>query len=138
MQDQLEGDVRLQNAEARLADQQRQAQQQGSNERSLLDEIEDKAMVETDPIKLDDLYKEYMDEYTTEVLRKLARSNDGDANMDDSGVASSAQQLGGSKRSSDMLLEELEANVNQIIYELENTNNGFSVDVKQKIRRVRA
>ena len=109
MQDQLEGDVRLQNAKDRLAVRQRQVQQQRFKKRSVLDEIEDKAMAATDPIKLDDLYNQC----TTEFLRKTARSNDSDAGMDDSGVASSAQQLGGRKRSSDMPLEQLEANVNQ-------------------------
>ena len=37
---------------------------------NLLSEIEDKAMVETDPVKLDVLYKHYVDEYTAESKKR--------------------------------------------------------------------
>ena len=174
MQERLEGDVRLQNAKDRLADRQRQVQQQGSKKMNLLSEIEDKAMVETDPVKLDVLYKHYVDEYTAESKKrslldgieekamtetdpiklealykqykdeytmKRAKVDNEDADMETSGEtsnealhsagASSSQQTGGKKRSSDMPLEELEASINEIINELDGMQDGLNLDVKQ-------
>ena len=136
MEERLEGDVRVQNAKDRMADRQRQVQQQEPKDsdgvalvplpkkRCQLDDIEDKVLVETDPIKLEALFKQYSKEYNASLKR--ARVENEDADMENSGGASASR-----KRSSDMPLNELEANINQIISHLDDMEDRVNMDVRQ-------